>query len=457
MELDTLIKGGTVVTADSMLDTAVGIRNGRIAGLGSESTLPPAEQTVDATGKLVMPGVVDPHTHIAGYNSVDSYETGTAAAAVGGVTSLITFAWQGWTGSDWNETETLCEATERHKSWAEPLVDYSLHPTITRETPDVLAELPKLAAAGLTSVKMFTTDDIRLSYGFIGEVFEQLAETGAVGMVHTEDYSVCSRQADAVKPAPDGEAATAYPRSRPDHSEAMAADSIVRLALAADAKYYGAHTTSAAAADAIAALQTDGSTVRAETCTHYTALDQSAYEQLGNLAIMAPPLRASSDVDAMFDYLRDGTLSVVSTDHVPLPSERKVDAPWWQSAFGINSLQTSLPVFHDVAVNERGISYPMLVRLMCRNPAEAFGLPAKGRIEPGADADLVVFNPHETYTISADRNHSNADYSVYEGREVTGRVNSTYVRGTLVAEEGDIVAQPGHGAFLAREVPDWSG
>jgi dihydropyrimidinase len=104
MELDTLIKGGTVVTADSMLDTAVGIRNGRIAGLGSESTLPPAEQTVDATGKLVMPGVVDPHTHIAGYNSVDSYETGTAAAAVGGVTSLITFAWQGWTGSDWNET-----------------------------------------------------------------------------------------------------------------------------------------------------------------------------------------------------------------------------------------------------------------------------------------------------------------------------------------------------------------
>jgi dihydropyrimidinase len=440
-----------------MLDTAVGIRNGRIAGLGSESTLPPAEQTVDATGKLVMPGVVDPHTHIAGYNSIDSYETGTAAAAVGGVTSLITFAWQGWTGSDWNDTETLYEATERHKSWAEPLVDYSLHPTITRETPDVLAELPKLAAAGLTSVKMFTTDDIRLSYGFIGEVFEQLAETGAVGMVHTEDYSVCSRQADAVKSAPDGKAATAYPRSRPDHSEAMAADSIVRLALAADAKYYGAHTTSATAADAIAALQTDGSTVRAETCTHYTALDQSAYEELGNLSIMAPPLRASSDVDAMFDYLRDGTLSVVSTDHVPLPRERKVDAPWWQSAFGINSLQTSLPVFHDVAVNERGISYPMLVRLMCRNPAEAFGLPAKGRIEPGADADLIVFNPHETYTISAERNHSNADYSVYDGREVTGRVNSTYVRGTLVAEEGHIVAQPGHGAFLAREVPDWSG
>jgi len=454
--LDTLIKGGTVVTGDAMFDAAVGISDGTIAGIGKPETLPPAEQTVDVDGQLVLPGVVDPHTHIAGYNSIDSYETGTAAAAVGGVTSLITFAWQGWDESGWNETETLGEAVERHQSWADPYIDYSLHPTITRETPDVLAELPELAEAGLSSVKMFTTDDIRLSHGFIGEVFERLADTGAVGMVHTEDYSVCEQRADAVASEPGGEAAAAYPRSRPDYTEAMAAGAIARLAVAADAKYYGAHTTSAAAADAIAALRTDGSQVRAETCTHYATLDRSVYERLGNLAIMAPPLREPADVDALFDALRDGALSVVSTDHVPLQSEQKADGPWWESAFGINSLQTSLPVFHDVAVNERGLSYPTLVRLMCRNPAETFGLPAKGRIEPGADADLVVFDPEETYTISASRNHSNADYSVYEGRDVTGRVTRTYVRGTLVARAGEIVADPGHGEFLEREIPDWS-
>jgi len=455
--LDTLITGGTVVTSDSMFDATIGISDGTIASIGREWALPPAERTVDVDGQLVLPGVVDPHTHLAGYNSIDSYETGTAAAATGGVTSLITFAWQGWEDGSWNETETLGEAVKRHRSWADPLVDYSLHPTITRETPDVLAELPDLAEAGLTSVKLFTTDDIRLSHGFIAKVFDRLADTGGVGMVHTEDYLVCQHRADAVASEPDGQAPTAYPRSRPDYAEAIAAGAIARLAAAADAKYYGAHTTSAAAADAIAAQRTDGSTIRAETCTHYTALDRSIYEERGNLAIMAPPLREPDDVDALFGHLEDGALSVVSTDHVALPSERKADGPWWESAFGINSLQTSLPVFHDVAVNERGLSYPKLVELMCRTPAETFGLPAKGRLEPGADADLVVFDPDETYTVSAERNHSNADYSVYDGREVTGRVSQTYVRGTLVADEGEIVAEPGHGQFLAREIPDWSG
>jgi len=309
--LDTLITGGTVVTSDSMFDATIGISDGTVASIGREWALPPAERTVDVDGQLVLPGVVDPHTHLAGYNSIDSYETGTAAAATGGVTSLITFAWQGWEDGSWNETETLGEAVKRHRSWADPLVDYSLHPTITRETPDVLAELPDLAEAGLTSVKLFTTDDIRLSHGFIAKVFDRLADTGGVGMVHTEDYLVCQHRADAVASEPDGQAPTAYPRSRPDYAEAIAAGAIARLAAAADAKYYGAHTTSAAAADAIAAQRTDGSTIRAETCTHYTALDRSIYEERGNLAIMAPPLREPDDVDALFGHLEDGALSVV--------------------------------------------------------------------------------------------------------------------------------------------------
>jgi dihydropyrimidinase len=254
---------------------------------------------------------------------------------------------------------------------------------------------------------------------------------------------------------PDAEETSVYPRSRPDYAEAMAAGSVARLAVAADAKYYGVHTTSKAAADAIAAVQGDGSNVRAETCTHYTVLDRSIYERLGNRAIMAPPLREATDIDALFDHIRKGTLSIVSTDHVPLPVDRKEGGPWWESAFGVNTLQTSLPVFHDEAVNERGFSYPDLVRLLCDAPARTFGLPSKGRIEPGADADIVVFDPEKSDTITADDNHSNADYSVYEGREVTGRVEQTYVRGQLVADDGDIVAEPGHGEFLDREVPDW--
>ncbi|WP_246985323.1 dihydroorotase [Halorientalis marina] len=454
-QIDTVLAGGTVVTADGTYDAAVGIDDGTIVGVGSEAALPDADERVDADGNLVLPGVVDPHTHLYGYNSVDSYETGTAAAAAGGVTTLLTFAWQRWDDGEWGAEGTLAEAVERHETGTEPLIDCGVHPVITEESEAVLDELAALVDDGVTSFKMFTTDDIRLSNGFIGEVFRELADLGAVGMVHTEDYSVCEHRGEAVRAEPDGDAPAAYPRSRPDYAEAMAAGSVARLAVAADAKYYAVHTTSEAAADALAAVQTDGANVRAETCTHYTVLDESTYERLGNRSIMAPPLRTPADSDALFDSLRDGALSVVSTDHVPLPLDRKEGGPWWDSAFGINSLQTSLPVFHDEAVNRRGFSYPDLVRFACRNPADTFGLPRKGRIEPGADADLVVFDPEETYTITAEDNLSNADYSVYEGREVTGRVERTFVRGELVADDGEIVADPGHGRFLDRDVPDW--
>ena len=454
--IDTVLTGGTVVTAESTFDAAVGIDDGTIVGVGTEATLPDAAERIDVDGNLVLPGVVDPHTHLYGYNSVDSYETGTAAAAAGGVTTLLTFAWQRWDGGEWADEGTLDEAVERHETGTAPLIDCGVHPVVTEESEAVLDELAALVDDGVTSVKMFTTDDIRLSNGFIGEVFRELADCGAVGMVHTEDYSVCEHRGEAVRAEPDGDAPGAYPRSRPDYAEAMAADSVARLAVAADAKYYAVHTTSEAAADALAAVQSDGSNVRAETCTHYTVLDESTYERLGNRSIMAPPLRTPEDIDALFDGLRDGTLSVVSTDHVPLPLDRKEGGPWWDSAFGINSLQTSLPVFHDEAVVRRGFSYPALVRLLCRNPADTFGLPRKGRIEPGADADLVVFDPEATETITAEENLSNADYSVYEGREVTGRVERTFVRGEPVFADGEVVADPGHGRFLDREVPDWT-
>lgn len=453
--IDALVAGGTVVTADGTVDAAVGIDDGTIVAVGDERALPPADRRYDADGNLVLPGVVDPHVHLAGYNSIDSYETGTKAAAAGGVTSVVNFAWQGWDDGEWDPDGTLAGAVERHREGAQPVVDYGIHPVITQETEAVLDELSALVDQGLTSFKMFTTDDIRLSNGFIGEVFRRLADLGAVGMVHTEDFSVCEHRTEAVKTSAGGEEPTAYPHSRPDYAEAMAAGSVARLAKAADAKYYGVHTTSEAAVDAIEAVQTDGSNVRAETCTHYTIYDELVYERLGNSAIMSPPLRQQADIDALFDQLRDGALSVVSTDHVPLPEERKAGGPWWKSAFGVNSLQTSLPVFHDEAVTRRGLSYPTLVRLMCTNPARTFGLPKKGRIEPGADADIVVFDPDATHTISAEANQSNADYSIYEGREVTGRVEKTFVRGELVAADGDIVASPGHGQFIHRAVPAW--
>ena len=457
MTVDLVISDGTIVTPARHLEADLAVDDGRVAAVGERGSMPDAEEVVDASGQLVMPGVVDPHVHIDGYLSNDSYETGTSAAALGGVTSCVNFAWEAWVGdlSVWEEEGTLLEAVERQKRKGEDsLIDFGLHGVITREDPAVFDELDDVVDEGVTSIKMFTAYEIGLSNGFMDHVFEEVAARDAVAVLHTEDASVCNNLTDRLKANGEGHPRE-YPRARPDYAEAMAAEDAVRMAQEAGAKYYGIHTTCAKAADVLGDFQTDGSEVRGETCTHYTALDESAYETQGSLAIQAPPLRTPADQDAMFEHLHDGALSVVSTDHVAFERADKEVEHWWDSSFGVNGLQTSLPVFHDEAVNERGFSYPFLVRVMCTNPARTFGLPGKGTLDPGTDADIVVFDPNEEYTITAADNASVADYSIYEGRDVTGRVKKTFLRGELIADDGEVVGEPGYGEYVHRECPDW--
>lgn len=458
MTVDLVISDGTLVTADRMFDADIAVDDGKIAAIGNERTLPDAEETVDASGVLVMPGVVDPHVHIDGYLSRDTYERATSAAALGGITSCINFAWEAWVGdlSIWDEAGTLLEAVHRQKRKGEDaLIDFGLHGVITREDPAVFDELDDVIDEGVTSIKMFTAYEIGLSTGFMNRVFGHIADNDLVSVLHTEDASVCEHLTAQLK-AEGKSHPRYYPQARPDYAEAMAAENAVRMAQEAGAKYYGIHTTSRKAADVLESNQEDGSEVRGETCTQYTTLDESAYEKQGTLPIMAPPLRTPDDRDAMFEHLHNGALSVVSTDHNMFKRADKEVEHWWDSSFGANGLQTSLPVFHDEAVNERGYSSPFVVRMMCTNPARTFGFAQKGTLEPGTDADIVLFDPNESYTIAAEDNASLADYSIYEGREVTGRVKQTYLRGELIADDGEIVGKPGDGEFVHRERPDWS-
>ncbi|MFP8954916.1 dihydroorotase [Natrialbaceae archaeon A-arb3/5] len=458
MAVDTVIAGGKIVTSQRMFDASLAIDDGTIVAVGSRRSLPDGETVVDASGQLVLPGVVDPHVHIASYLSKDSYETATKAAALGGVTTCINFAPQAWVGEMgiWDEPGTVLEAIERQQQKGEEsLIDFGLHAIITREKPAVLDEIPVAIEKGVTSFKMFTAYEIGLSNGFINTVLEEIAAHDAVGLFHTEDQSVCDHLESKLRREGKDDP-TQYPQSRPDFAEAMAAENAIRMATEAGAKYYGVHTTCAKAADTIARLQEDTNDVRAETCTHYTALDETAYERMGTLPIIAPPLRTAADRDVLFDHLRNGTLEVVSTDHVAFTKADKDVSEWWNSSFGTNSLQTTLPVFHHEAVNERDFSYPFLVRKMCTNPAEIFGLPNKGTLEPGTDADCILFDPTETYTIDASDNASTSDYSVYEGKEVTGRVTKTFLRGTQIAADGQITANSGHGEFIQRSIPEWS-
>jgi dihydropyrimidinase len=460
MSVDTVIQGGTVVTADDTIEASVAIDEGEIVAVGSRAAMPDAENSVDASGLLVMPGVVDPHVHVDDMFSVDSYETATAAAALGGTTTYIDFAWQAWVGelSIFDAEGTLLEGIERKREKGESaLVDYGLHGAITRETQGVLDELPDVLNAGVTSIKMFTAYEHGLSNGFMNRVFKRLADLDGVAVLHTEDPSVCDDLTERFQEEGKGDPEW-YPRSRPDYAEAMAAGDAVRMATEAGCRYYGIHTSCRKSAAVLADFreQYGSDMVRAETCTHYTTLTDDVYEELGNKPMIAPPIREQDDVEAMFEHLKRGSLDVVSTDHCGYRTESKDVENWWESTFGANGLQVSLPVFHDAAVNDRGFSYPFLVRTMSRNPARIFGLSKKGAIAPGMDADIVLFDPTETYTVTAADNASEADFSIYEGREVTGRVKKTFSRGELVADDGEIVGAPGHGEFVPREIPNWS-
>lgn len=456
--MDTLIKNGTVVTASRTFEADVGIEGEKIATVSTDGEDRRAETVVDATGKLVMPGVVDPHVHIDDMFSMDSYETATRAAALGGTTTLIDFAWQAWVGETgiWDEESTLLEGIDRKREKAEnSYIDYSLHGGITRPDPDVLSELEEAVERGITSFKMFTAYEIGLPNGFINRVFQRLADLDAVAALHTEDGSVCDDLTQRLREKGRGEA-TWYPKSRPKYAEAMAAEDAVRMATEAGCKYYGIHTSCEDSAEVLESFRRRyPSLVRAETCTHYTVHDDSIYESLGNLPMIAPPIRSTSDIEALFDHLGRGVLDVVSTDHCAFEEADKQAGPWWESSFGTNSLQTSLHVFHDEAINRRGFSYPFLVRKLATNPARLFGLTGKGTLDPGTDADIVVFDPDVEHTIRASNNESKADYSLYEDREVTGRVEQTFVRGERVVADHDVVGDRGHGAFVERSIPDW--
>jgi dihydropyrimidinase len=457
--IDTAITGGTVVTETGQYEASVGVNDGEIVAVGQESTLPDAEETVDASGQLVLPGVVDVHVHVADQFSEDSYRSATEAAAVGGTTTFVDFAWQAWTGdlSPFDAEGTLLDGIERKQEKAgDAVIDYGLHGAITREDPAVLEEIPDAIEAGVPTFKMFTAYEIGLSNGFMNRVMKRLAEESAVGVFHTEDTSVCEDLVAQFQKEGKSDA-TWFPKSRPDYSEAMAAEDAVRMAVEAGMQYYGIHTSCRKSADVLETFkQEHGSElVRAETCLHYTVLDDAIYEEMGNLPVIQPPIRGEDDVEAMFEHFDEGVLSVLSTDHCAYRREQKEGA-WWDINPGANALQTSLSVFYDEAVNSRGYDPSFVVETMCSNPARTFGMPRKGTLDPGTDADIVLFDPDASYTITADDNVGAADYTIYEGRGVTGRPTKTFVRGELVAEEGRAVGEPGHGQFLEREVPDWN-
>ncbi|WP_096390242.1 dihydroorotase [Halopenitus persicus] len=460
MPVQTRIDNGEIVTSSNVREGSVAIDDGKIVAIGTKENVPQAERVINAEGKIILPGIVDPHVHIdevpESQGRAGKMETETAAAALGGVTTLIDFAYQGG-DLRLNDGKDLIAGIKHKRSKNESsYVDYSLHGVLHRETARTLDEIELAIEEGVTSFKMFmSSSEMGVSNGFIFRAFEKIAEENAVAAVHTEDISICEAREGQLKRAGKGDSRF-FADSRPDFAEAMAAEDAIRAAVETGVKYYGVHTTCRKAAEVFDWFQEDNSNIRAETCTHYTVLDRSSHEKFGNRSVLKPPLRTPDDREAMFEYLQNGTLTVVSTDHVTYYEDYKQTSNWWDSPYGVNSIQYSLPVFYEIAIRQRNLSWPFLVQVMCRNPAQTFGIPQKGTLDPGTDADIVIFDPDSGSDITAENNASNSTFSIYEGMHTSGSVEKVFVRGNLIADAGEIVAEKGHGEFIQREIPQWT-
>ena len=457
---DLVITGGTVATAADTFSSDVGIKDGRIVALGAE--LADGAQTIDATGRLVLPGGIDSHVHISqpsgpGIVMADDFESGTRSAAFGGNTLIMPFCLQ-------QKGESLRQAVKdyRAKAQAKCYIDVSFHLIISDPSPNVLGqELPALVEDGYTSFKVFMTyQDLALSDMQMLEVFSTARETGALVMVHAENYDAIRFLTDRLERA-DKTAPRFHATSRPIPVEREATHRAISLAELIDVPIMVVHVSNGEAMEEIRRAQARGLKVFGETCTQYLMLTEKDLEGLnmeGAKYVCSPPPRDRASQEACWRGLQSGIFQTLSSDHCPFryddPAGKLV--PKARTSFrwvpnGIPGVEARLPILFSEGVVKGRITLNQFVAVTSTNHAKMYGLhPRKGTVAIGADADIAIWNPGRKVKISAAGLHDGADYTPYEGVEVTGWPETTIVRGRVVVDKGKLIGELSHGEHIER-------
>jgi dihydropyrimidinase len=451
----TLIKNGTVVTATDQYKGDVLVEGEKITLIGTSLDMQ-ADKVIDASGKYVLPGGIDVHTHLdmpfGGATSADDFETGTRAAAFGGTTSIVDFAIQ-------YRGQKLHEAWEAwiKKAEGKAVVDYGFHMIITELNDQVETEMDALVRQGITSFKLF------MAYPGVfmlddASIFKALLRTGKNGgtiCMHAENGGVIDvlvqRALAEGKTAPKYHALT-----RPARAEAEATHRAIALAEIADVPIYIVHLSAAEALEMVTEARDRGLPAFAETCPQYLFLSYDNYEEAdfgGSKYVMSPPLRDKAKQDQLWRGLAYNDLQAIATDHCPfcMKEKRLGENDFSKIPNGAPGIETRMSLVYDGGVRTGKITLNRFVELTSTSPAKIFGLfPRKGTIAPGSDADIVVFDPNRTITLSVKTLHMNVDYNPYEGRKVTGATDTVLSRGTLVIEDGKFVGRAGAGSFIKR-------
>ena len=441
MTFDLCIEGGTVVTPAGSTKANVYVNDGRIAAVTGASE--PAREHVDASGLLVMPGMVDSHVHLMdpGDAEREDFPSGTAAAARSGVTTVVehTHARPVRTAADF-------EAKAAHLA-DRSRVDFALAAHVW---PGEIASALDAWRAGAAYLKVFTCTTHGVpAHGRhqLRALFAAGAAANAVFLVHSEDEAL-TEEAERKLRASGRDDGGVIPEWRNVEAELTAVALVGLLAREAGAKVVIAHASCPQTVEAAGRMRDDR--VKIETCPQYLTLLRREVEELGALRKFTPPARAggADELDAMWRLVRDGRIDILSSDHAPSTLDQKLTPNLWDAHFGLPGLDTTMGVLLDGAAAGR-ITYERIVELYSQNPSRMYGLwPRKGSLERGADADVVLVDPAQQWTVSNEQVLSRARWSPYSGRRLTGRAVRTYVRGALAMADGEVVARPGTGRLL---------
>lgn len=455
--MDLLIKNGSIVTAECTFSGDLAVKDGKIMAVGQN--LMPQEHTevVDATGKLVLPGAIDGHTHLAmpfgGTISTDDYYAGTRSAACGGTTTVFDFVLQG-------QGENMLDAIKRRDALAAPdaAVDYSFHVGVCDvKTPELLNSMEDALAYGIPSFKVFMVYDFGVDDGSFYQVLQKAAKIGALVGVHAENRDVNSLLVKQYLAEGKNDAWWHY-MARNEDVEGEADVRAINLAKMAGTSLYIVHLASKQGVEAVIQARDEGYPIFAETCPQYLHFTSEVYKrERGRDFVCSPPMKGQESQDALWAAIQSGDIATLATDHCPFTQAEKdwgittkdgKPGNFTTIPNGCAGVETMYPYILSEA-NKGRISFNKAIELCASNPAKLFGLDhLKGSLMPGLDADVVIYDPQKKVTIANKDLHGDTDHTIWEGAEIEGYPVATYSRGKLVYQDGKFVGEKGYGQLI---------
>lgn len=451
--MELLIKGGTVVTATESFPADVAVDGEKIVAIGKDLAVN-AEKVVDATGKLVLPGALDAHTHMAmpfgGTVSADSYLAGTRAAVCGGVTTIFDYPVQ-------HKGETILGliGSKKEVLEKEACCDYAFHCCITDlNGGEILDEMEQAVEEGITSFKCFLVykkEGMMVDDGMLARLLLRAKELGAMINVHAENPDLIDLRTEQY--LKEGKTSAWYHyMSRPEFVEAEADKRVVHWASHLDTPVYIVHMADKEGLEACIKAKSEGHDILVETCPQYLEFTCDVYKREdGRNFVCSPPMKGQESQDALWTAIKSGMIDTVATDHCPFQSYEK---DWGKDNFtkipnGCAGVENLYPYMLDAA-NSGKITFERAVELCSTNVAKIFGCDNKGAIAVGKDADIVIYDKDKDFTISVSNMHSDYDHTIWEGKKLHGYPVQTYLRGKLVYDNGDFVGTPGMGDYVKR-------